>query len=44
MLENANPADDIQRVIYHVHTQYGLAYVKVTLWPDSRVVIQFKGK
>ena len=30
--------------VYHVHTQYGLAYVKVTLWPDSRVVIQFKGK
>lgn len=28
--------------VYHVPTTQGFAYVKITIEPDSRVVIQFK--
>lgn len=34
----------VWQVVYHVRALLGLAYIKVTLWPDSRVVIQFKEK
>jgi motility quorum-sensing regulator/GCU-specific mRNA interferase toxin len=35
---------DVWQDVYHVATIAGIAYVKITLFPDSRVVIQFKEK
>jgi motility quorum-sensing regulator/GCU-specific mRNA interferase toxin len=33
---------DVWQDVYHAETAFGAAYVKITLFPDTRVVIQFK--
>lgn len=35
---------DVWQDVYHVATSAGVAYVKVTVLPGTRVVIQFKEK
>ncbi|MDP3036732.1 MAG: type II toxin-antitoxin system MqsR family toxin [Rhodocyclaceae bacterium] len=35
---------DVWQDVYHVATVSGVAYVKVTVLPGTRVVIQFKEK
>jgi motility quorum-sensing regulator/GCU-specific mRNA interferase toxin len=35
---------DVWQDVYHVATAAGVAYVKMTVLPDTRVVIQFKEK
>jgi motility quorum-sensing regulator/GCU-specific mRNA interferase toxin len=35
---------DVWQDVYHTETVFGAAYVKITLFPNARVVIQFKEK